>query len=167
MFFSWQACSKSAMNSLPPSTRTALSGKGSRSCTVSKNILALFAVALLHACRTSQRWYVLVSFSMVPINSKNQSVVRNRFVLRLSSSNPRRFHSRRRFCQRYTDDRATPSFWLAFSAQYPASLASGLWFHTLKDDPGAPFYKVTSSHMYMNLFKILAIRNEYPIRTCT
>jgi len=55
MFLSLQACSNSAMNSLPPSTCIALIWKGIRSRTVSRNRLAFLAVARLHTCSTHQR----------------------------------------------------------------------------------------------------------------
>src|ERR1700675_3202723 len=51
----WQACSNSAANSLPPSTCRARMGKGMRCSKVSRNSVALWAVARRWAWITSQR----------------------------------------------------------------------------------------------------------------
>src|SRR5206468_11800101 len=51
----WQACSKSAANSEPPSTCRARMGKGMRFSRVSRNWAAVEAVARVWAWMTSQR----------------------------------------------------------------------------------------------------------------
>jgi hypothetical protein len=107
-----------------PSTCTALTWKGIRSRTVSRNRLPFLAVARLHACSTSQRRYCSRNSNTVSISSTLHLTVRNRLGLRLLSSKPRVPLSLIRFRQRYSVALLIPNFTLARHALHPASLSA-------------------------------------------